>query len=287
MSTTVKRGKRGRGKTIDSWKTKEWYEVYAPKAFKEVFLGQIPSSDPESLIGRIIEILLYDITQNFKHTTTKLRYKITEVNGTRCNTVFWGHELTRDFIRSLIHRGSTRVDGIFNYTTADGVVYRVSTFVVTRRRAKKSQKQTIRKIIHQVLEEFAKNMTHEKFIQGIIYGKFAANVKKIAKTIYPLRECQIRKVKVISVPEGLQDEFILDENEEFEDVELEMREHGKTVKARKNRKHSEDGEDVSDEDGEETEDDGEVSEVEGNDSAVDGDDSDAESDEDVEEEDEE
>ena len=229
--------KRGRGKTIDSWKMKQWYDVYAPKLFKEELLGKIASGDPENLVGRTVQFLLYDLTKNFKHTSTKLKFKITEVNGNRCSTIFWGHELTRDFIRSLIHRGSSRIDGIFNFTTADGVVYRVSTFVVTQRRAKQSQMKTIRRIIYQVLDQFAKNLTHEKFIQGIIYGKFALNIKKIAKTIYPLRECQIRKVKVISVPEGLKDAFVADENEEFEDVELEMKEHGKTVKAKKAHKN--------------------------------------------------
>lgn len=242
MKAKGRKGKRARGKTIDSWKTKEWYEVYAPKAFKEAFLGEIPSSTPDSLVGRTMEILLYELTNNFKHTTIKLKFKITDVQGKRCSTVFFGHELTRDFVRSLIHRGASRIDGIFDYTTADGVVYRVSTFVVTRRRAKRSQKLTIRKIIHDVLKEFAQNMTHEKFIQGVIYGKFALNIKKIAKTIYPLRECQIRKVKVISIPEGITDEIEVSDQEDFEDVELELKEHGKTVKAKKHQKHHEGGE---------------------------------------------
>ncbi|MHA1675007.1 MAG: 30S ribosomal protein S3ae [Promethearchaeota archaeon] len=258
MSSKGRKGKRARGKTIDSWKSKQWYEVYAPKAFKEAFLGEIPSSTPETLVGRVIEILLYDLTKNFKHTTIKLKFKIVDVLGNRCNTIFWGHELTRDFVRSLIHRGSSRIDGIFSYTTADGVVYRVSTFVVTRRRAKKTQKLTIRKIIHDVMQEFAKNMTHEKFIQGIIYGKFALNIKKIAKTIYPLRECQIRKVKVLSIPEGITDDVVLDDQEDFDEIELEMAEHGKTVKAKKHKKRTDHEGEEQDGDSEEEATDGEA-----------------------------
>ena len=79
MSSTGRKGKRARGKTIDSWKSKQWYEVYAPKAFKEAFLGEIPSSTPDTLVGRVIEILLYDLTKNFKHTTIKLKFKIVDV----------------------------------------------------------------------------------------------------------------------------------------------------------------------------------------------------------------
>lgn len=243
MSQRIKKRRRrgrGRSRAIDTWKTKQWYEVYAPKAFNEKFLGEIPSSSEDSLIGRTIDILLYDLTKNFQHTTIKLRFKIVEVSGNKCYTIFFGHELTRDFIRSLIHRGATRVDGIFNFTTADGVVYRVSTFVVTLRRVKQSQMKTIRKVIREVLNQFAQNLSHEKFIQGIIYGKFADNIKKIARTIYPLRECQIRKVKVVKVPEGVTDSELVNEDGEFEEVTVEMEEHGKTVKAQKKMKKKKD-----------------------------------------------
>ena len=249
MSQKAKARKKGRGKVIDKWKSKNWYEIYAPKSFSEEYLGTIPSGNEESLEGRVVETLLYNLTNNFKHTHIKLKFKIFETLGEkRCNTHFWGHELTRDFIRSLIHRGSTRIDGVFNYKTADGFTYRVSTFVVTRRRAKQSQKKTIRKIIFQVLNEFAKNMPHDKFIRGIIFGKFAMNIKKIAKTIYTLRECQIRKVKIVNIPEGAIEESLPDGEDEITEVELKLPEHGKTVKANMaRRKKNREGEGSSEE----------------------------------------
>ena len=228
MSSRSKSKKKGRGKTIDSWKMKEWYDVYAPKTFKEEFIAQIPSGNPDNLIGRVMGISLYDFTKSYNDASVMLRFKIVKVIGKRCNTIFWGHELTRDYIRSLIHRGATRIDGIFNFTTADGVTYRVSTFLVTRRRAKKSQQKSIRKIIFDVLTQFANNMTHEKFIQGIIEGKFALNITKIAKTIYPLRECKIRKVKVINVPDNIKDDFISGDLV-FDEISLDLEEHGKSV----------------------------------------------------------
>ena len=244
MSQKAKRKTRGRGKTIDSWKMKEWYDVYAPKTFKEEFIAQIPSGNPDNLIGRVMDISLYDFTKSYNDASIMLQFKIVKVIGKRCNTIFWGHELTRDYIRSLIHRGATRIDGIFNFTTADGVTYRVSTFVVTRRRAKKSQQKSIRKIIFDVLTEFAKNMTHEKFIQGIIDGRFATNITKIAKTIYPLRECRVRKVKVINVPDNIKDEFIT-EDSDFKEITLDLKEHGKSVAKKVKKKKDKTGTDDS------------------------------------------
>ena len=40
---------KARRKGIDTWKSKEWYEIYAPKTFKEAYLGSIPAADPESI----------------------------------------------------------------------------------------------------------------------------------------------------------------------------------------------------------------------------------------------
>ena len=97
-------------------------------------------------MGHIIEVLLYDLTGNFRHTNTKIRFKITSIVGEKCLTRFFGMELTRDYIRSVIHRGTSRVDGIFNFTTADGFIYRISTFVITQRRAKRSQKRPFGKL---------------------------------------------------------------------------------------------------------------------------------------------
>ncbi|MBD3353557.1 MAG: 30S ribosomal protein S3ae [Candidatus Lokiarchaeota archaeon] len=229
-----KKAKRGRGrrKVVDAWKSKKWYEVYAPKSFKEAFIGQIPASDENELYNRTIECLLYDFTKNFDHAHIKLRFKIEEIIGTRCNTKFIGHELTRDFIRALIHRGTTRIDGVFNYKTADGFIYRVSAFCVTVRRAKGSQKKSMRKIIYEVLNEFAKSSKHGKFVRGMIYGQFAENIRKIVKTIYPVAECQVRKSKLVSYPEGAIDEEY-DEDEVFEEKDVKLKEHGKTVKAKK------------------------------------------------------
>lgn len=242
QSTAASATKRkSRRKAIDTWKSKLWYELVAPKTFKEMYLGSIPSGDPRTVNGRLIEVLLYDITNNFRHTNTKLTFKVTEMTGEKCLTRLQGMELTRDYIRSQIHRGSSRVDGIFNYTTADGFMYRVSTFVITRRRAKRSQKKTIRKIIYQVLSEFAKNMPHDRFVRGIIFGKFASNVSRIAKTIYPLKECQIRKIKVVKMPEGVPDQFFAEDDESVQEIALKMREHGKTIKAKK-AKHKKEGE---------------------------------------------
>lgn len=239
--SAVRKGKKEKRKAVDPWKMKNWYEVYAPRSFKEAFIGIIPSGDPDSLNGRVIETLMYDISGKIQQTHIKLKFKIVKVVGNRCITRFYGHEYTRDSIRGLVNRGTSCINGIFNFTTTDGFKYRVSSIIITKKRAKRSQQHTIRKIIYDVLNEYSKNNEHEKFIRGIIYGKYADNIKKIAQNIYPLRKCEVFKTKVIGFPADVEDRDI-GEPEEEEEVDLELKEHGKSIRAKKQKKHKEEGE---------------------------------------------
>ena len=133
------KAKRSR-RQVDTWKAKEWYDVYAPAMFEENFIGSIPSGTPDTLAGRVIETILYFFTDNMQDISTKLRFKITSVTATKCTSQFYGHYTTRDYIRSMVRRGSSRIDGIFPVTTRDGIKMRISVSVFTNGRAKRPSK---------------------------------------------------------------------------------------------------------------------------------------------------
>ena len=228
MSTKAKHA--GPKKQVDSWKQKEWYDVYAPKMFEESFIGSVPSASPESLKNRVIETILYYLTDNMADISTKLKFKITNVNQNKCSSQFYGHDTTRDYIRSMVRRGSTRIDGVFNVTTANGVKMRVSVSIFTNGRAKASQQNTIRKIMRDVLNEHAKSENFAKFVHGIVFGRIAQNIFNIAKEIYIIRECRVRKSKILTPAEELEkyDEK-LPETEEFKPVTPEVKKHRKSI----------------------------------------------------------
>ncbi len=220
MSQKSRRKKQAKSKKI-SYKDKDWYEVIAPKSFNYKPIGKILGLE-NSLINRTIEMLLYDITGDFKDINLKLKFQVKSVNGDakKCNTIFLGHSYTSDFIRSLIGRGSTKITTINNYTTKDGYVFRVTTICTTIRRARSSQKIVIRKIMREILQQFAKTLNHEKFIVGIIFREFQNQIARVAKTIYPLGNSSIIKSKLVSIPEGGEDTVVPDED--FEIVEIEV-----------------------------------------------------------------
>jgi len=190
-----------RRRVRDKWRGKSWYTVVSPSYFGNVELGLVPADEPEKLIGRVVEATLYDITNDFSHMYLKMYFQITDVNGKTAKTIFKGHEYSRDYLRSLVRRRTTRVDGIFNVTTKDGYRLRVSVCAFTLTRIKTSQEIAIRKIMQKIIEEKASQLTYDEFVQEAVLGKIASDIYNEAKKIAPLRHVGVRKTKLLSRPD--------------------------------------------------------------------------------------
>jgi len=182
----------------DKWRGKSWYKVLSPPYFGNVELGSLPADEASKLIGRVVEATLYEITGDFAHQYLKLYFQITNVDGKTAHTIFKGHEYARDYLRSLVRRRTTRVDGIFNVTTKDGYKLRVSVSAFTLARIKTSQEREIRKIMQTIIKEKAQALTFDQFAQEIVLGKIASDIYNEAKKIAPLRHIGVRKSKLLT-----------------------------------------------------------------------------------------
>ncbi|MET1128672.1 MAG: 30S ribosomal protein S3ae [Thermoproteota archaeon] len=188
--------------TRDRWRLKKWYEVVAPPVFGNTVLGTTPADDPRKLIGRVMETTLYDITGDFSLVHVHLYFQIVEVDeeNQRAFTRFKGHELARDYMKSLIRRKSSKVQGIYNVTTKDGYGLRITGVALTTYRCKTSQKRAIRKIMGEVITTRASEMSLDDLIKAMLFGQLANEIFEKAKKIYPLRKVEIYKSKLLTVP---------------------------------------------------------------------------------------
>lgn len=188
----------------DKWRSKKWYTVVSPGYFGNVELGSVPTDDPQKLVGRVIESTLYDVTEDFAHQYLKMHFQIVGVDGRRALTMFKGHEYSRDYLRSLVRRRATRIDGISNVTTKDSYKLRVSACAFTLGRVKTSQEKSIRIVMKKTIREKASNLTFDQFVQEIVLGKIASDIYNEAKKITALRHVGVRKSKVLSyAPEAV------------------------------------------------------------------------------------
>jgi len=185
-------------KVRDKWRSKAWYTVLAPPYFGNVELGAVPADEPGKLIGRVIDSTLYDITSDFAHQYLKMYFQITEVDGKTAKTMFKGHEYARDYLRSLVRRRTTKVDGMFNVMTKDGYKLRLAASAFTLSRIRTSQEKAVRAIMEKIIKEKASNLTLDQFAQEMVLGKIASDIYNEAKKIVPLRHVGIRKSKLVT-----------------------------------------------------------------------------------------
>ncbi len=176
--------------------------IIAPPYFGNVELGSVPAEEEQRLIGRVAEATLYDITGDFSHQNLKMFFQVNAIEGKAARTLFKGHEYSRDYLRSLVRRRTTKVDGLFNLTTKDGFKLRVAVSALTLSRIKTSQEKTIRHIMNQIIKEKAAALTLDQFVQEMVLGKIASDIYNESKLVAPLRHVGIRKSKLIGQPSG-------------------------------------------------------------------------------------
>ncbi|TFF87067.1 30S ribosomal protein S3ae [Candidatus Thorarchaeota archaeon] len=195
------RSRQAAARTRDKWREKVWYQILAPDYFDNKEIGRTPAGDPDLLIARTVQPTLYDLTGNFDQIHVKLKFKIYEVKGQQAKTVFHGHEWSSDYLRGLVRRGTTRIDWIGPILTKDDYLMRISVIVFTTTRAKTSQEHSVRKAIERVIRTHAKKHTFEELVQKVVLGDLASEVNDAVRVIIPIRQCEIRKSKVLKGPE--------------------------------------------------------------------------------------
>ncbi len=187
-------------KVRDKWRSKEWYSVYTPSYFGEQNVAGIPCEDPKKLIGRVVETTLYDITGDFSHQSIKLYFLAVSNTGERIDTILKSHEYSTDYLRSLVRRGSTRVDGIFTASTVDKYITRVYIVGFSHGRINGSQEHGIRQVMGKIVAEKASKLTYSQLCHEMVLGKMGSDVYNEAKKVCPLRHIGVRKSKLLSMP---------------------------------------------------------------------------------------
>jgi len=184
----------------DKWRRKEWYEVYVPSYFGGTKLADTLGDEEVKVVGRTIETTLSQITGDYSQDYLKLYFQINKIEGDRANTIFKGHEYLRDYLRSLVRRRSTKIDGIFNVTTKDNYRLRLTIVALTQKRIKTSQEKSIRSTMSEVLKQKSAELTFEQLVHEMVLGKLASDIYNETRKVAALRHVGVRKSKLLSGP---------------------------------------------------------------------------------------
>jgi small subunit ribosomal protein S3Ae len=202
---------------------KRWYDVLAPEQFDREKLGETPADEPDKALGRTIETTLGDLRSDASENNTKLKFKITEVASDTAYTEFIKHELTRDYLRSLTRRGSSKIEAYITVLTTDDYRIQIQPVALTTKSADESQEKAIRRTMIDLVEENARERTFEDLIDTIVEGRLSSAIYNEAKTIYPLRRVEIQKTTLEARPEEVaaEEETSVDVDEADVGVETE------------------------------------------------------------------
>jgi small subunit ribosomal protein S3Ae len=185
---------------LDGWKSKEWYNIEAPVYLNRAVVGNTMAGDPSLLLGRNVETTVGELTNDMTKNNTKVVLRISNVVGDTATTDLMGHELTTDYIRSIVKRQTSRIDANVEVKTKDGYIIRVKPTCFTIKRARSSQMKAIRELMVEIVKRRAAESDFETFMQEAILGRLSAAIYRQAKFIYPLRRVEIRKTEVESMP---------------------------------------------------------------------------------------
>jgi small subunit ribosomal protein S3Ae len=187
-------------KVKDKWKAKTWYNVLAPASFDHVTIAETLADEPGKLIGRVTEVSLQDLTNDFRKSHIKLFFRVNSIEDSKANTEYVGHTLTSDYLRRMIRRKRSKIDAVYDVTTRDGATVRIKPFATTDRRIQNSQKRVIRETMKQTITQVAKASTLSEFVKYIIDGKIGVDIYKNCKTLYPVKRIEIFKTEVFNQP---------------------------------------------------------------------------------------
>jgi small subunit ribosomal protein S3Ae len=180
---------------------KRWYTIFAPEQYDRAELGQTVADEPDKVIGRTIETTLGELTDDAGSNNTKLTFKITDVGSDSAYTEFVKHELTRDYLRSLVRRGASKIDATITVLTTDDHRVRVQPVAFTTKKADRSQEQAIRRIMIDIIEDAAAERDFDSFVESAVEGRLSSAIYGDAKTVYPLRRVEIQKLTLEARPE--------------------------------------------------------------------------------------
>ena len=189
---------RRKGRIKDKWREKRWVTVNAPDSFNNIPIAYVPITDDENALGRVIEITLFDILKGDpSQHQYKLYFQLHKVEGEIATTIFKRFEYSKEFLRSLVRRGSSKINFIIDIKTKDGYVFRVKVLALTHRPLNTSRQHALRIIARDVINKTVPEMTIDQFVQATCYSKINSDIMAAFKRVIKVRHVGLEKVKLI------------------------------------------------------------------------------------------
>lgn len=209
--------KGGRKKPADPFLKKEWYDIRTPSCFPVKSAGKTIATKTQgtkiardTLMGRVFEVSLGDLKEDTEEEAfRKFKLRVEDVNGFNCLTQFHGMDLSTDKLRSLVRKWQSLIEAFVDIRTSDGYTVRLFAIGFTKKHqshqkktayASSAQTRAIRKKMKEVMNKETANVDLHQLVDKLMLETIGKDIEKHTQAIYPLKDCLIRKVKMLRTP---------------------------------------------------------------------------------------
>lgn len=164
----------------------------------------------DSLRGRVFEISLGDLNQNASEQAwRKVRVQCEEVKGFDCFTNYYGLDITRDKLCTLVKKWHSTIEAFAQAKTNDGYQVRMFSIAFTRRQkrqvkatcyAKNSQQKLIRQKMMEIMVTECQKSSLKDLFKNFLSDTIVKQITKECSKVFPLENVMIKKVKVLKKP---------------------------------------------------------------------------------------
>ncbi|MBS3107245.1 hypothetical protein J4419_06335 [Candidatus Woesearchaeota archaeon] len=175
---------------------KRWFPILAPKYFGDRLIGEVPAAEPKALIGKILTVNLFTLTDNIKRQNFEVSLVVDSVEGDAGHTSILGMRMIPTSIRRMIRKGRARLDITVRAITKKEEAVAVKLLLIT--------KKSVRGSVYHALNNTSRNFVSRRIADSefaaiaeeLVDGRLAKDLKAKVNKIYPLRSCDVRDFRL-------------------------------------------------------------------------------------------
>ena len=161
------------------------------------------------LKGRVFEVSLGDLNKDEERAFRTISLVAEDVQGRTILTNFHGMKFTTDKVKSLIKKWQTLIEAWVDIKTTDGYLVRMFSIGFTKKRpnqlrltsyAQTSQIKQIRKKMVDIMVREAANCDLKNLFKKFNSETIGRFIETECQGIYPLKDCYLRKAKILRRP---------------------------------------------------------------------------------------
>lgn len=178
-------------------KKKKWYKVLAPKIFLEQVIGYVPGESVKALVGKTIEVNLYNLTRNIKTQNTYVKLRITHFREENACTDIISYKLSSSSLKRFVKKNTSKIEESFVCKTSDKINVRVKIILVTKSLVNGGISKNLRKISRERVLKYISSNKFDVLVKELVIHKLQNTLKNETSKTYPLRLFEITSLSIV------------------------------------------------------------------------------------------